>query len=80
MKKGFFVLYLAFITHVLTASEPASNAFLSGVPSSFVHGVNVISGTYTATEVDLVVPGGLPIVIQRSYVGARETQLPTPLV
>lgn len=51
--------------------EPIAMANLNGEPSSYIHGcVNVITGQYCESEVDLVAPHGVePIVIQRSYLG-----------
>lgn len=43
------------------------DAHLTGVPSSIVNQVNVITGTYHDHHVDLVVPGPHPIKIERSY-------------
>lgn len=43
------------------------DAHLTGVPSSIVNQVNVITGTYYDHHVDLVVPGPHPIYIERSY-------------
>lgn len=40
---------------------------LTGVPSSIVNQVNVITGTYHDHHVDLTVPGAHPIKIERSY-------------
>jgi len=53
------------------ASNDSSNDSLVnflGEPSAFVNGmVNAITGSYSDSQVDLVIPGVEPLVIQRSY-------------
>lgn len=39
-------------------------------PTSIVNQVNVITGTYMCSEVDFVIPGAEPFVLQRNYVSA----------
>jgi RHS repeat-associated protein len=65
----FFSLPLRADVNSVNTYDP-SHAILGSEPSAFVKGVNVISGTYSSSQVDMVVPGALPIVIQRSYMGA----------
>lgn len=43
------------------------DAHLTGLPSTMVNQVNVITGTYHDHRVDLIVPGPHPIKIERSY-------------
>lgn len=68
-----FVLLLQVLAPTLYSKEPIGVdrlllCELEGEPSSMVAGcVNAITGTYGDTQVDLVVPGPLPLISQRSY-------------
>lgn len=48
--------------------EPSSLASIDNEPSALVNNcVNVITGEYTDQQVDLVVPGAVPLVLSRNY-------------
>ncbi|MBN4066787.1 RHS repeat protein [Simkania negevensis] len=42
-------------------------AFLGSLPSTYVHNVNVIRGTYSDSVVDCTIPGPEPIPLHRTY-------------
>lgn len=54
-----------------TLQSDPTGAFLGCEPSAVIKGVNVIKGTFCTSEVDMVIPGALPIVIKRSYMGIK---------
>ena len=59
---------IASIAKVEEEEPPLPVALLDAMPSSIVAGcVNVISGAFFDSEVDLKVPGPLPLVVQRTY-------------
>ncbi|MDP1834610.1 MAG: RHS repeat-associated core domain-containing protein [Chlamydiales bacterium] len=67
------VLSLAFVCLVsgMTATAQPTHlplAEVAGDPSAIVAGcVNIVTGTYTAGSVDLVIPGAQPVLFQRLY-------------
>jgi hypothetical protein len=48
-------------------STPHVDAHLTGVPSSIVNHVHIITGNFHDGQIDLMVPGAYPIEIQRNY-------------
>lgn len=70
-------LFLLFGVFLLGISEPLfSNSYLphaevEGDPSSIIAGcVNAVTGTYSESEVDIVIPGPEPLSLQRFYCSA----------
>ena len=58
--------------------QPRALTEREGIPSAFVNGsVNVITGSYNETVVDLVIPGVRPLVVSRSFCSGAINQAGT---
>lgn len=74
-----FLTLCLFALQTLLSEENDSSRYnifadLQGTPSAIVNGtVNVITGDYIDSDVDLIIPGAEPLTAERSYISSNNT-------